>query len=377
MVPGGHTMNFAFTPEQDMLRQAARAYLEDKVPLPRVREIMETEERIDRAVWADVAGMGWLAMAIPERFGGAGYGFVELGIVMEELGRALTPVPFLSTVLVAELILARGNEAQQATYLPLLGSGEMIGALAVVEEGGAWDAAPATTARVHGDTIAVTGEKFHVLDGHVADLFVVAARGEEGTDLVLVPAATPGVTASRVETMDQTRPQATVTFDVEVPLANRLGAPGTGASALERLYDRAVTALAFEQVGGAQRCMEMSVAYAKERYQFGRPIGSFQAVKHMCADMLVAVESARSAAYYAGWAASADEEELRVVAPVAASYCSEAYFQIAANTIQVHGGIGFTWEHDAHLFFKRAKTDELLFGTPARWRATLADRLGL
>ncbi len=187
-----------------------------------------------------------------------------------------------------------------------------------------------------------------------------------------------GVSRRRVETMDMTRKQAQVTFDrVKVPPSAVLGAAGAGWPAMEETLRRAVVALAFEQIGGAQKCLEMSTEYAKVRIQFGRPIGSFQAIKHKCADMLVQVESARSAAYYAGWAASSDPEELKVVAPLAKSYCSEAYFFCAAENIQVHGGIGFTWEHDAHLYFKRAKTDELLFGTPAYHRSLLADAIGI
>ena len=373
-------MNFALTPEQEMLRDAARAYLADKVPMARVRQIMETPEGFDRDVWSETAQMGWHGMAIPEAYGGAGYSFVELGIVLEELGRAVTPLPFLSTVvLAAGAVELAGDEEQKAAYLPSFASGELIGALALVESDGRWmPDPPEVSATPSGSGFVLSGTKHHVLDGHVADLLVVLATSPDGPDLFVVPGDAPGVSRTKVVTMDQTRCQASVTFDdVEVPATARLGSPGSAIETLDRLLDRVAVAVAFEQVGGAQRCLEMSVAYAKERYQFGRPIGSFQAIKHMCADMLVEVEAARSAAYYAGWAVAGDEDELRIVAPVAKSYCSDAYFKIAGDTIQVHGGIGFTWEHDAHLYFKRAKTDELLFGGPAEWRAKLADRLGL
>ncbi|NQV06400.1 acyl-CoA dehydrogenase, partial [bacterium] len=234
-----------------------------------------------------------------------------------------------------------------------------------------------------GDDLVLNGTKSFVIDGHTADTLLVVVRtgigttGSEGISVVVVPSDAPGVSASRLETMDMTRKQAEITFDdVTVPASSVLGRSGSGWRSLEETLEQAVVALAFEQVGGAQACLDMAVGYAKERVQFGRPIGSFQAIKHKCADMLVRVESAKSAAYYAGWAASTGDDDLAVAAPLAKSYCSEAYFFCAAESIQVHGGIGFTWEHDAHLYFKRAKTDELLFGTPARHRSVLADHLG-
>ena len=374
-------MNFAFTAEQDMLRDSVRSYLADKVPMTRVRELMETDAGYDPDVWAEMAAMGWQGMAIPEEYGGSGYSYLELGILLEEMGRVLTPVPFLSSVVLgAGAVLLAGNEEQRSDLLPGVASGDRLMALATVEPDGGWDPAAATTvAESRGDIVMINGAKAFVVDGHIADSLVVSARNDAGAvDLYIVDAETAGVSRRSVATMDLTRKQAAVEFtDATVPVSARLGDPGSGVATLERLSDLAVTALAFEQVGGAQRCLEMSVEYAKERHQFGRPIGSFQAVKHKCADMLVSIESARSAAYYAGWAAAEDPGELLTVAPLAKSHCSEAYFSVAAETIQVHGGIGFTWEHDAHLYFKRAKSDELMLGTPAAWRAVLADRLGL
>lgn len=370
---------FAATPDHELLRDAARRFLDDRLPTTRVRALMETGE-FDRGLWAETAAMGWQGMAIPEAYGGAGYTVRELGVVLEELGRALAPLPFFSSVvLAAGIIELGGTEAQRAAFLPSLADGSTIGTLAVVEVDGSWlPTTPAVTATPGAGGWVLTGEKRHVLDGHVADRFVVLAATAEGPDLFVVPATAEGITVESVVTLDLTRPQATVRFDgVAVDAEARLGQPGGGLEVLERAYDRAAALLAYEQVGGAARCLEMSVAYAKERYQFGRPIGSFQAVKHRCADMLVALEGARSAALYAGWAAAEDPDELRIAAPVAKAFCSEAFFRIAADTIQVHGGIGFTWEHDAHLYLKRAKTDELLLGDPARWRARLGDRLGL
>jgi len=372
-------MDFAITDEQRMLRDSVRSFLEARVPLPRVRELMETEDGFDREVWAEMAAMGWQAMAIPEEYGGAGFTFRELGILMEEMGRALTPGPFLSSVVLgAGALLIAGTPEQKATYLPGIASGERIAALAAVEPSGDWDPDAIAAAAIPGDAgFTISGEKSFVVDGHVADTLLVSARDSAGgVGIYVVDAGASGLETSPLETLDMTRKQATVRLDgVVVDTAARL--TGDGAATIESVYEMAVVALAYEQVGGAQRCLEMSVDYAKERHQFGRPIGSFQAVKHMCADMLVAVEAAKSVAYYAGWAVTDDPAEAAIAAPLAKSSCSDAYFEIAGDTIQVHGGIGFTWEHDAHLFFKRAKSDELLFGDPTRWRARLADRLDL
>jgi alkylation response protein AidB-like acyl-CoA dehydrogenase len=371
-------MDFAFSEEQQMLRDSARRFLEDKVPMERVRELMETDSGFDPAFWAEMAAQGWQGMHIPEEFGGAGFGYLELVVLLEEMGRMLVPSPFFSTVaLGANAMLVAGNEEQRKAYLPDVAAGERTLALAQLEASGRWDAeAVELAAAADGDGWVLTGTKHFVIDGHTADTLIVAARTPGGVSLFLVEGDAPGVSRRRVETMDMTRKQAEVEFDA-VPTSEMLGAEGTGTEVLARVTDLAVVALAAEQVGGAERCLEMSVEYAKERVQFGRPIGSFQAVKHKCADMLVQVESARSAAHYAGWAAAEDNEELPIVAPLAKSYCSEAYFFAASENIQIHGGIGFTWEHDAHLYFKRAKTSQLLFGTPTQHRSLLADRLGL
>ena len=374
-------MNFALSDEQMMLRDSVRSFLEDKAPLTRVRELMETESGFDSELWSEMAAMGWQSMAIPEAYGGAGYSSFELGIILEEMGRMMTPGPFFSSVLLgANTVLLAGTDEQKQQLLPGIATGERRVAVAISEPDGSWDpAAVEMAALLAGDEVVLTGTKSYVLDGHTADTLLVAARTPDGAvDLYVVPADAPGVAATRLETMDMTRKQAEVTFDqVRVAAGARLGDAGRGVETIRKLYDLAVAALAFEQVGGAQECLAMSVEYAKERVQFGRPIGSFQAIKHKCADMLVAVESAKSAADYAGWAAAEDVAELPVAAALALACCSDAFFDVAADTIQVHGGIGFTWEHDAHLYFKRAKTDQLLFGDSSQWRATLADRLGI
>ncbi len=371
-------MNFAFSEEQDFLRETARRFLSDKAPSERVRELMDDEAGYDAALWAEMAAMGWHGMAIPEAFGGAGFTFLELSVLLEEMGRSLLPAPFLaSVVLAANTLLAAGSDEQKKRVLPGIASGETIATLALTEPNGRWDAdGVEATARQDGDGWVLEGTKSFVLDGHVADMLIVAARDADGLALFLVPAEASGLTVTPLETMDQTRRMAEVRLDgVAVGADDRLAVGGWDV--LERVLEIAAVALALEQVGGAQAALEMAVAYAKERMQFGRPIGSFQAIKHKCADMLVATESAKSAAYYAAWAVSEGNDEVPIVSHLAKSYCSEAYFHTAAENIQIHGGIGFTWEHDAHLYFKRAKSSELLFGDPTHHRALLADRIGI
>lgn len=378
-------MNFAFSEEQEMLRETARRYLDDKAPSEVVRRLMDSETGFDEELWSGIATQGWQAMAIPEEYGGAGFSFMEMAILMEEMGRSLFPSPFLSSIVLgSQLLLAAGTEEQKQNLLPGVAAGETRLAVAHLEPSGGWDAdSVGMTFDRDGDDLLLGGTKAFVIDGHTAHILLVVARepgseGAAGVSVIAVPADATGLTRRRVETMDQTRKQADIEFEgVRVPMSAVIGAEGAAWPAVSETLRRAAVALAFEQVGGAQRCLDMSVEYSKVRVQFGRPIGSFQAIKHKCADMLVDVESAKSAAYYAGWAASVGDDDLAVAAPLAKSFCSEAYCHAAGETIQIHGGIGFTWEHDAHLFFKRAKTDELLFGTPARHRAALADHLGI
>ena len=379
-------MDFSFSEEQELLRETARRFLDDKAPSEKVREIMAGDLGYDPALWSEIAQQGWQAMAIPEAYGGAGYSFLEQVVLLEEMGRAVFPAPYLSTaVLAANVILGAGSDGEKDSYLPPIAAGEAVWTVALTEASGRWDAEGVqAVAKRDGDDLVVSGSKRFVLDGHVADWFIVAVRtgsdptSESGVTLVVVPADADGIVATRLDTMDQTRQLADVDFnDVRVPASNVLGADGEAWPVIAEVLDLAAVALAAEQVGGAQKCLEMAVEYAKVRTQFGRPIGSFQAIKHKCADMLVQVESAKSAAYYAGWAASERNDEFPLVAPLAKSYCSEAYFFCAAENIQVHGGIGFTWEHDAHLYFKRAKSSEILFGDPSYHRSRLGDQLGL
>jgi alkylation response protein AidB-like acyl-CoA dehydrogenase len=371
-------MNFAFTEEQEELRKTVRAFLEAKSPETAVREQMETDAGYDAAVWGQMGEqLGLQGLAIPEEFGGSGYSFVELGIVLEEQGRALLCAPFFSTVvLAANTLLHSGDDAAKAAHLPGIASGETIATLAFTEPSGKWDESGITTeATAAGDGWTLNGVKSFVLDGHTAGLIIVAARTAKGVSLFTVAGDAAGLTRTALSTMDQTRKQAKLEF-ADTP-ATLLGTEGEGWAVLSTVLDLAAVGLAAEQVGGAQKVLEQAVEYAKVRVQFGRPIGSFQAIKHKCADMLLEVESAKSAAYYGLWCAAEQNDELPSVASLAKAYCSEAYFHATAENIQIHGGIGFTWEHPAHLYFKRAKSSELLFGDPTYHRELLAQRIGI
>ena len=371
-------MNFAFSEEQEELRKVVKDFLNAKSDEATVRELMDTEDGYDQAVWTQMAEqMGLQGLVIPEEFGGSGYSFVELIVVLEEMGRRLLCAPYFSTVVLAgQTLLHSGDDAAKKDYLPGIASGETIATLAYTEPNGRWDESAVTmTATKDGDAWKLSGEKLYVLDGHTADLIITAARTDKGVSLFAVAGDATGLTRTALSTMDQTRKQARLEFDgVEGRL---VGTEGAGWDVLSQVLDLAAVALAAEQVGGAQEVLEMAVQYAKDRVQFGRPIGSFQAIKHKCADMLLEVESAKSAAYYAGWCASELNDELPSVASLAKAYCSEAYFHAAAENIQIHGGIGFTWEHPAHLYFKRAKSSELLFGDPTYHRELLAQRIGI
>ncbi len=371
-------MNFAFTEEQDELRKTVRQFLDAKSGEAAVREQMETDNGFDPAVWSQMAEqMGLQGLHIPEEFGGSGYGYVELGIVLEEMGRSLLCAPFFSSVvLAANTLLHSGDDAAKKTHLPGIASGETIATVAYTEPSGKWDEAGVTMeASGSGTEFTLTGTKMFVLDGHTANLIIVAARTAKGVSLFTVTGDAAGLTRMALSTMDQTRKQAKLEF-AGTP-ATLLGVEGDGWKVLDTVLDLAAIGLAAEQVGGAQKVLDMAVEYAKVRVQFGRPIGSFQAIKHKCADMLLEVESAKSAAYYGMWCAAEMNDELPSVASLAKAYCSEAYFHAAAENIQIHGGIGFTWEHPAHLYFKRAKSSELLFGDPTYHRELLAQRIGI
>jgi alkylation response protein AidB-like acyl-CoA dehydrogenase len=366
-----------FSEEQEELRGTVRRFCESRSPSAEVRRLMETAEGYSPQVWEQMASqLGLQGVFVPERHGGGGFGFVELAIVLEEMGRTLLCAPYLATVMAAQALLASGDEEACAAHLPSIASGETIATLALAEDGGRWDDDAVTAeAEPSGDGWVLDGHKSFVLDGAAASLVLVAARTWSGVSLFAVRGDAAGLTRTALPTLDQTRKLARLEL-ARTP-ARLVGADGGAWPGLARTLDLTAIALAAEQVGGAQRCLDMAVEYAKVRYQFGRPIGSFQAIKHRCADMLLEVESARSAAQYAAWAAAEDSPEVPVVASLAKSTCSDAYFRAAAENIQIHGGIGFTWEHDAHLYFKRAKSSQLFLGDAAYHREHLAQRIGV
>jgi alkylation response protein AidB-like acyl-CoA dehydrogenase len=369
-------MIFTFTDEQRELGAILRRFLQDKSPSAEVRRLMATEAGYDPQTWAQLAGqLGLQGLVVPEKYGGSGAGPVELAVACEEMGRALLCAPYFATaVLAVHALLASGDQAAQEEFLPSIADGATIATLAVCEDDGSWSTdGLQTRARRSGDGYLLDGRKSFVLDGHTAGLLLVVAQADGGPALFAVDSGASGLSRRLLETLDMTRKQAELTFDA-VP-ARLIGAEGSAAEIVPRTLRIAAVALAAEQVGGAQRCLDMSVEYAKIRMQFGRPIGSFQAIKHMCADLLLEVESARSAAYYAAWAAQDQSDELPLVSSVAKAFCSETYFRAAADNIQIHGGIGFTWEHDAHLYYRRAKSTELMLGTPEEHREIAAGYL--
>jgi alkylation response protein AidB-like acyl-CoA dehydrogenase len=367
------------------LRESVRDFLAAKSSEQQVRAAIETERGYDDDLWAQLAGQLSLpGLTLPEEYGGDGFGFTELQVVLEEMGRALTPSPFLATVvLAAGAILAAGDEAAAKAYLPGIASGKTTATLAVAESAGLWSFDQLTaTARPAGDGDGwlLTGTKQFVLHGATADLLIVAAHTEQGPGFFAVhPARLPGATLSRarLRTLDLTRPMAAIEFS-DTP-ATLIGTAGAAGPALDAVLDLAMTAIAAEQAGAARACLEASASYARERHQFGRPIGSFQAVKHKCADMLVKVELAQAAATEAARAAAGDPDAapLPQAAAVAHAVCSESLMFVAAENIQVHGGIGFTWEHPAHLYFRRAKASQLMFGGPGFYFEHLLGRSGL
>ena len=371
-------MNFGFSEEQEELRKMVKRFLDEKSPEPEVRRLMATPEGYDPAVWQQMANeLALQGLGIPETYGGQGYGPVELYVVFEEMGAALYCGPYFSTVaLAANAVLLVGNEEDKRTYLPAMASGETIATLALTDDAGDWDLRLTSMLASDADgSWVLNGVRNYVTDGNLASVILVPAMTKKGLSLFAVSGDAAGLSRENLSTMDQTRKQSRIEF-VAVA-ATLIGEEGGALAGLETTVQIAVAALAAEQVGGAQRVLNNAVDYAKNRVQFGRPIGSFQAIKHKCADMLLDVESAKSAAYYAAWAAQERNDDLPVAASLAKSFCSEAYFHCAAENIQIHGGIGFTWEHHAHLYFKRAKSSELFLGDPAYHRELLAQRLGI
>jgi alkylation response protein AidB-like acyl-CoA dehydrogenase len=340
---------------------------------------MDTEDGFDPAVWRQLgADLGLCGLTVPEEYGGAGFTFVELGVVLEELGASLACLPFLSSVVLAQsLLMAVDDKDAHTRWLPGLASGEVRGTVAFAEQSGGWDGRNiAARATRDGAGWRLDGEKTYVIDGGTAELTLVLAESDGGLSVFAVEADANGLARTPLTTMDQTRKQAGL--ELTGTTATLVGAEGAGTHALARMSELASIALATEAVGGSRAVLDSAVEYAKVRVQFGRPIGSFQAIKHRCADMLLRVESARSAAYHAMWtAAEENDDELAIAASLAKAYCTDAFAWAAAENIQIHGGIGFTWEHPAHLYYKRAVSSRLLFGDPVHHRALLADRIGV
>jgi alkylation response protein AidB-like acyl-CoA dehydrogenase len=371
-------MRLGISAEQQELRESVQRFLADRAPLPRVRELMETADGFDEKVWLQAATqLGLQGIAIGTEYGGSGFSFAEQAIVLAELGGALFTGPYLaSAVLAATALLASSDEHARADLLPSIAVGESVTTLAFTEDDGSWEPAAVRLAASERDGgWVLDGHKSFVLDGHLADRLLVIARTGDGLSMFAVPGDAGGLARKPLPTLDQTRKLARCEFSA---VSGRLiGAPGEASAVLARTLDIGAIALAAEQLGGAQRALDMAVAYAKTRHQFGRPIGSFQAIKHRCADLLLEVESLRSAVDYAAAAVAEDSPEVPVLASMLKAYASDVYFHVAAENIQIHGGIGFTWEHDAHLYFKRAKSSDLFLGTASYHRARLADRIGL
>ncbi len=376
-------MDFGFSEEQEMLRQSVRSFLDAECPMTYVRQMMEAERGYSEDQWKKMVELGWTGLIIPEQYGGAGLNMVDLVVVLEEMGRVVMPGPFFASVILGGLAIdLGGSEAQKQRYLPGLAEGKLKATLAQVEESGRWDAEGiALPATASGGGFSLSGTKLFAHDAQNADLLIVPARsggaGTDGVTLFIVDAKAKGVSIRVLKTMDQTRKLCEVTFDkVAVGTDAALGEVGQGWALLDRLVDRAKVALCAEMCGGAQKVLEMSVEYAKVREQFGKPIGSFQAIQHKCANMMVQTESAKSATYYAAWAVANDVPEAHLAACMAKAYCSDAYRFVSAEGIQIHGGIGFTWEHDMHLYFKRAKGSEVTFGD-ATWNRELVAQVVL
>jgi alkylation response protein AidB-like acyl-CoA dehydrogenase len=371
-------MQFSFTSEQEEFRSVLRRFLEEKSPTTVVRRLMETEAGWERGSWRELNQLlGLTAVHIPEAYGGQGFGPVELGIVLEEMGRTLLCAPyFASTVLAATAIMNAGTEAQKRALLPDIAAGDTVATLAFTEPNGRWDAdGIAMTATRTDGTFRLDGVKSFVLDGHTADLIVVVATGDKGLSFFTVPGDAPGLTRRALKVMDPTRKQARLEFrSVEAEL---LGEEGGGAAPFARTMMQAAVCLANEMVGGAERLRQSALDYANLRVQFGRSIASFQSMKHKQADMLVDVELAKSAAYCAASAAAEEDADLPALASLAKACASDAYMQTAIHTIQIHGGIGFTWDNDAHLWFKRAKSSEVFLGDPTYHRELMMRAWGV
>src|SRR5438067_2041403 len=378
-------MDIGFSEEQELLRDTARKFLDNQCTTKFVREMMATEAAVTDDFWHQLAENGWLGIAYPEEDGGSGLGLLDLVVLMEEVGRAVMPGPFPATVLLGGAAIAEaGSPAQRREWLPRIAAGEAKATLAVIEPNARWDAAGVTLmAREARGGFALSGTKMFVPDAHLADVLIVAARSrdgstmEDGVSLFLVPKDMPGLAIRRLPAVDETRKLCEVKLDnVAVPTSALLGELHRGWARLQQVIDRAAVALSAEMCGAAQRVLEMTVDYAKLRVAFGKPIGTYQGVKHKCADMLVEIENAKSLTYYAAWAVDENEADAPLAVSMAKAAASDAGRKVCAVGIQLHGGIGMTWEHDLQLYLKRAKADEVMFGDATWHRERIARLMG-
>ncbi|MCP5040027.1 MAG: acyl-CoA/acyl-ACP dehydrogenase [bacterium] len=364
-------MNFDFSDDQKLLQQTARDFLEQQESLVLCREVLESDQLYARDLWKSAGELGWLGAVIPEEYGGAGFGYLELAVLAEEVGRGLAPIPFSSSVYLAtEALLLAGSPEQKKRYLPRLAAGEIIGTAAFTEQPGQNPSQLAETRFADG---RLDGVKLPVPDGAAADFAVLTASTAEGLSLVIAELDAEAVEKKPLSCFDESRPQVQLRF--EHAAAEPLGPAGMGGELMERLLDRAAVLTAFEQLGAASRAFELTREFALERYAFGRPVASFQAIKHRLADLWCQVELARSNCYYGAWALSNDAPELGVAACIARIAASRALTLASEEMIQIHGGVGYTWEYDCHLFYRRAKLLSLALGNPSSWKQQLIDRL--
>ncbi len=364
-------MNFEFSEDQKFVQHTARDYLDEHASLDVCRAALESPRPFDEELWKGVAEMGWLGAAVPENYGGAGLGRLELALIAEEIGRALAPIPFAGSVYLAtEALLLAGTDAQKERYLPRLVSGDLVGSFAVSEGVGEPNLASPS---VSFDGASLNGTKQPVLDGVASNVAIVVAREGSGTSLAIVELDADGVTRTPLDSFDPSRPLAR--FDFSGAPAERLGEAGQGDALASAVMDRAAVLLGFEQVGGAHRALEMTKEFTLGRYAFGRPVASFQALKHRMAEWYGAVELARSNSYYGAWALHHENDELPIGACIARVAACEAFDLAGEEMIQMHGGVGFTWEYDCHLFYKRSKLLSLSLGSATYWRELLMQRL--
>ena len=356
-------MDFSFSSDQQLLRNAARSFLDEHVKPALVRSLIDDPRGESEALWKDMAQLGWLGLSLPEKHGGSGLGMVETAVLLEEMGRAALPAPYLPTMLAATAIAEAGTPAQQERWLPAIATGAARATIAFLDNDLSWDVPIATATRASGGhgRWRLHGAKRFVPWAHLADVILVPARSPDGLSLFLLDPSAAGITMSPAQLMDVAGRWSTVALD-EVVVEETLGEPNRAAPLIQSVILHGAVGAAAEMLGAARRCLDMAVSYAKVREQFGQPIGSFQAIRHKCSEMLLEVENSHSATYYAAWALDAKSDDHAVAASIAKAYVGDASRKVCSEAIQVHGGIGFTWEYDLHLYFKHAKSLETMYG---------------